>query len=47
MPAPPAAADIAQRHLLLPLASVYTDDDVDHVVAQLSEILTAGSLAAG
>ncbi len=43
---PARSADIAQRHLLLPLASVYTDDDVDRVVAQLSEILTAGSLAA-
>ena len=39
----PVAEDLSARHLLLPLASTYTEREVERVVAQLTEVLGAGA----
>jgi dTDP-4-amino-4,6-dideoxygalactose transaminase len=40
-PPRPRAEELADRHLLLPLSSTYTEREVDLVVRQLTEIMTA------
>ena len=42
-PRRPVAEDISARHLLLPLASMYTEREVERVVTQLTEVLGAGA----
>ncbi len=44
-PRRPVAEDLSARHLLLPLASTYTEREVDQVVTQLTEVLAAGAAA--
>ena len=44
-PRRPVAEDLSARHLLLPLASTYTEHEVEHVVMQLTEVLAAGATA--
>ncbi len=39
----PVAEDVADRHLCLPLSSVYSSEHVDAVVAHLEEILAVGA----
>jgi dTDP-4-amino-4,6-dideoxygalactose transaminase len=39
----PIAEDLSARHLLLPLASTYTEVEVEQVVTQLAEVLAAGA----
>jgi dTDP-4-amino-4,6-dideoxygalactose transaminase len=46
-PSRPRADDLAARHLLLPLSSVFTDRDVDLVVGQLTAVLAAFAAPAG
>jgi dTDP-4-amino-4,6-dideoxygalactose transaminase len=39
-PAPcPVSAQLFRQHLALPMHAELTDDDVDHVVAVLSEVI--------
>ena len=42
-PRRPIAEDLSARHLLLPLASTYTEREVERVVTQLAEVLGAGA----
>jgi dTDP-4-amino-4,6-dideoxygalactose transaminase len=42
-PRRPVAEDLAARHLLLPLASSYTEREVEQVVGQLTEVLSTGA----
>jgi dTDP-4-amino-4,6-dideoxygalactose transaminase len=46
-PSRPRTEDLAARHLLLPLSSTYTEQEVDLVVRHLSEILAADAAPAG
>jgi dTDP-4-amino-4,6-dideoxygalactose transaminase len=46
-PAPPRAKDLAARHLLLPLSSVFTDRDVDLVAEHVTDSLAARAAPAG
>jgi dTDP-4-amino-4,6-dideoxygalactose transaminase len=42
-PRRPVAEDLSARHLLLPLASMYTEREVEQVVTQLTEVLATGA----
>ena len=42
-PRRPVAEDLSARHLLLPLAPMYTEREIERVVAQLTEVLAAGA----
>ena len=46
-PPRPRTEELAARHLLLPLSSTYTDQEVDLVVRHLSEIVAADAAPAG
>jgi dTDP-4-amino-4,6-dideoxygalactose transaminase len=46
-PPRPRTEELADRHLLLPLSSTYTEREVDLVVRHLSEILAADAAPAG
>jgi dTDP-4-amino-4,6-dideoxygalactose transaminase len=43
----PRAEDLASRHLLLPLSSVFTDRQVDLVVGHVTQVLAAHAAVAG
>jgi dTDP-4-amino-4,6-dideoxygalactose transaminase len=44
-PRRPRTEDVAARHLVLPLASTYTTDEVELVVSHLIEIVAAGAVS--